>query len=95
MAAFFLAIVFCQLANVFVWRTTHQSVFTKGLLRNRYVLVGIALEVVLLVVAVATGPGRAVFDTASPPLGAWLVPVPFALAMLGISEAKKAVARRR
>ncbi len=94
-AAFLLAIVTCQLANVFVWRTTHQSVFTKGLLRNRYVLAGIALEVVLLGVIVATAPGRAVFNTAVPPVQAWLVPVPFALAMLGVSEAQKAIARRR
>ncbi len=94
-AAFFAAVVICQVANVFVWRTTHQSVFAKGLLRNRAVLAGIATELALLGAIVETPVGHALFGTASLPLDAWLVPVPFALAMLALAELSKALRRRR
>ncbi len=94
-AAFFAAVVICQVANVFVWRTTHQSVVAKGMLRNRAVIAGVLAELALLGVIVETELGHAVFGTASLPLEAWLVPVPFALAMLGLAELLKALGRRR
>ncbi len=94
-AAFFAAIVICQVTNVLVWRTTNQSVIKKGILRNRAVLAGVVAELVLLGVIVETQFGHRVFGTASLPAEAWLVPIPFALAMLGLSELLKAVGRRR
>jgi sodium/potassium-transporting ATPase subunit alpha len=93
--AFFAAIVTCQVVNVMVWRTTHESVFVKGLLRNRALVVGVAVELALMVVVVATPAGHTVFHTATPPLAAWLLPIPVALAMLVVAEAGKAWARRR
>jgi sodium/potassium-transporting ATPase subunit alpha len=94
-AAFFAAVVIGQVASVFVWRTTRQSVLEKGLLLNRAVLVGIAIELVLLALIVETGLGHAWFGTAALPPWAWLVPVPFAFGMLALSEAIKALRRRR
>jgi sodium/potassium-transporting ATPase subunit alpha len=94
-AAFFAAVVVCQVANVLVWRTTSQSVFAKGLLRNRAVVAGVALELALLGGIVGTGVGHSVFGTASLPPGAWLVPIPFALAMLGLAELLKRRRRAR
>jgi len=94
-ASFFAAIVLCQVANVFVFRTTRQSVFTKGLFRNRGVLVGIALELLLLTIIVASPVGHAVFGTATPPVVGWLLPLPFAALMLALSELIKAARRRR
>jgi sodium/potassium-transporting ATPase subunit alpha len=93
-AAFFTAVVICQVANVFVWRTTRQSVITKGILRNRAVIAGLIAELALLIAIVESGPGHALFGTASLPALAWLVPVPFALAMIGLAELLKAIARR-
>jgi sodium/potassium-transporting ATPase subunit alpha len=94
-AACFAAIVVCQIANVMVWRTTRQSLFTKGLFGNRAVLAGIAAEVALSLAIVYLPIGQALFASASLPLGAWLVPMPFALGMLLVSEATKAMGRRR
>jgi sodium/potassium-transporting ATPase subunit alpha len=94
-AAFFAAIVICQVANVLIWRTTRQSVLGKGLLRNRAVVVGVVIELVLVAMTVETKLGHTVFGTASLPTAAWLVPVPFALAMLGLSELIKALGRTR
>jgi len=94
-AAFFGAIVICQVANVVGWRTTRESVFKKGLLQNRAVLAGIAIELVLLGVITVTPLGHAVFGTRSPPLEAWLIPVPVAITMLVLTELTKAAYRRR
>jgi len=94
-AAFFAAVVICQIANVLVWRTTNQSVFAKGIFRNRAVVAGVVAELVLLGGIVETELGHAVFGTASLPAEAWLVPIPFAFAMLGLAELLKAVGRRR
>jgi len=94
-ASFFVAVVICQVANVLVWRTTNQSVLEKGILRNRAVVAGVLAELGLLGVIVETAFGHRVFGTASLPAEVWLVPIPFALAMLGLSELLKALARRR
>jgi sodium/potassium-transporting ATPase subunit alpha len=94
-ASFFAAVVLCQVANVLVWRTTNQSVIKKGILRNRAVVAGVAAELGLLGVIVETEFGHRIFGTASLPAEAWFIPIPFALAMLGLSELLKAVGRRR
>ena len=94
-AAFFAAIILCQVVNVMIWRTSHQSVFSKGLLRNSAVLAGIAVELVLLWAIVETDLGHRLFATASMPPWAWLVPVPFAVAMLLLAELRKSMARAR
>jgi sodium/potassium-transporting ATPase subunit alpha len=93
-AAFFAAIVLCQVANVLLWRTTRQSVVTKGLLRNRAVLVGVVVELGLLAVVVESPLGHAVFGTAALPAAAWFVPLPFAGAMFALSECCKAIGRK-
>jgi sodium/potassium-transporting ATPase subunit alpha len=94
-AAFFAAVVICQVANVQVWRTTRESVLRRGLLANRAVVAGIAVEIALLLGIVASPPGHRLFGTGTPPVGAWLAALPFALGMLVLSEILKARARRR
>jgi sodium/potassium-transporting ATPase subunit alpha len=94
-AAFFAAIVICQIANVLIWRTTRESVFTKGIGTNRAVIVGVAAELALAILIVESNLGHSVFGTESLPAAAWLVPMPVALAMLGLAELLKAIARAR
>ncbi|HKU42651.1 MAG TPA: cation-transporting P-type ATPase [Polyangiales bacterium] len=93
-AAFFAAVVICQIANVLVWRTTNESVIKKGILKNRAVVFGVLIELVILVVVVQSELGHRVFGTAPLPPAAWLVPIPFALGMLAGSEALKLISRR-
>lgn len=88
-SAFFVAIVLCQIANVVSWRTTRQSVFTKGLLTNRAVLVGIGIELTLLLAIVSTDFGNLVFNTLPLAGSAWLAPLPFVFLMLLIPELLK------
>ena len=88
-AAFFAAVIICQVANVFVWRTTRESVLVKGFFVNKFVLLGIAIELVLAFVLVETRFGHELFGTAPLPATAWLLPIPFALSMFGLAEAIK------
>jgi sodium/potassium-transporting ATPase subunit alpha len=92
LAAFFAAVVVCQVANVLVWRTTRESVFRKGIFRNRAVVWGVVIELLIVWLVVETRLGHALFGTAGLPAAAWLVPIPFALGMLGLSEFFKAMA---
>jgi sodium/potassium-transporting ATPase subunit alpha len=94
-AAYFGAVIVCQVPNAMIWRTTRQSVFTKGLLRNRAVVAGVVVELLALWWIVETDTGQAVFGTVGLPWWGWLVPVPFALGMLVWAELRKWRARRR
>ena len=85
-AAFFAAIILCQVAIVMIWRTSHQSVFSRALLRNRAVLAGIVVKLMLLWAIDETDLGQRLFATPAMPPWAWLIPVPFAVSMLAFAE---------
>jgi sodium/potassium-transporting ATPase subunit alpha len=93
--ATFCAVILMQVANVFVCRSEKESVFARGLLGNRLILAGIAAEIGLVAFFVYTRSGQALLRTSPIDLPLWLVPVPFALAMIGLDEARKAWLRRR
>ena len=89
------AIVMAQVGAGLAWRTAVRSVFAAGLLANRLLLVGIAVEVAMIAVLVYTPGLQEVFHTA--PLGPWnwaflLLWPPV---VLGVEEARKALVRRR
>lgn len=92
----FAAIVLSQVGTVFNCRTDRISVFKIGLFSNRLILVGIAVELVILAAMVLLPLPllHGLFHTASLPLkhlGALLVIPP---AMLLLDEARKWVLRR-
>jgi calcium-translocating P-type ATPase len=89
------AIVLMQMVNVFLCRTWRASAFTQRLTSNRLLLSGVVAELVLILVIDYTRAGQAVFSTAAIGPAAWLVVVPFALAMLIAEEVRKAVVRLR
>jgi magnesium-transporting ATPase (P-type) len=89
------AIVVMQIANVFLCRSPHLSIFTLGPLSNRLILGGVLLEIGLILLIVYTGPGNSIFDTAPVSPAAWLLALPFALAMIILEEGRKWLARRR
>ena len=89
------AIVMAQVGAGLGWRTARRSVFAAGLLTNRLLLVGIALEVAMIALLVYTPGLQEVFHTA--PLGPWnwvflLLWPPI---VFGAEEGRKAVLRRR
>jgi len=88
------AIVVMQVVNVFLCRSSVRSVFSTGLLDNRLILWGVALEVALVLVASYTAWGNAALGTAPLPLQVWLFMLPFAVAMVVLEELRKWVVRR-
>ena len=88
------AIIVTQVANVFACRSTSASIFTIGWTTNRLVFLGIAVELALQFFIVYHPWGHLIFGTAPLPLAAWLVLIPFAVALLGAEEIRKYGFRR-
>ena len=92
-AATFAGIVMAQVANLFLCRHETRSAFTMKI-QNRWIWIGLSVELVILGLIVFTRPGQALFGTAPVRPGAWLFLVPFVLAMICAEELRKLVARR-
>jgi calcium-translocating P-type ATPase len=93
-AACLTAIVIMQVANLFLCRSDRGSAFRIGLLGNRLILVGIAVELVAIVLIDYTAPGQLLFGTGAVPGSVWLFVVPFALGMVLLEEVRKWLVRR-
>jgi magnesium-transporting ATPase (P-type) len=93
-AACLTAIVIMQVANLFLCRSDRESAFRFGLRDNRLVLVGIAVELVAIVLIDYTAPGQLLFGTGAVPASAWLFVIPFALGMVLLEEVRKWFVRR-
>jgi len=92
--AFFSAVIICQIANVFASRTRFQSVFTMGLFSNRAILLGIAIELLILALIIWSPFANLIFNTSPLDLRYVLLSVPFAIFLLGIDELRKYLLRR-
>jgi len=92
--AFFSAVIICQIANVFASRTRFQSVFTMGLFSNRAILLGIAVELLILALIIWSPFANLIFNTSPLNLRYVLLSVPFAIFLLGIDELRKYLLRR-
>ncbi len=89
------AIVVAQVANVFICRDERLSVIGLPLFKNRVILFGIGMELLLLGLIVFTPAGNALFGTAPFERQIWLWIAAFALLMLLLEEIRKAWLRRR
>jgi calcium-translocating P-type ATPase len=87
------AIVTMQVVNVFLCRSSVRSVFSMRFFDNRLIVAGIALEFVLLSIAVYAPWGQAILGTAVVPLNVWLFLLPCAVAMTSLEEFRKRVVR--
>jgi sodium/potassium-transporting ATPase subunit alpha len=89
------AIVVTQIANSLSCRTTKESLLKVGIFTNRYLLIGITLEIILILLIVYAPPIQKIFGTASLDLMDWLILLPFAALLLGADEIRKWMIRRR
>ena len=92
--AFFSAVIICQVANVFTSRTRFQSVFTKGIFSNRFILIGIASELLILAFIIWNPLANLIFNTSPLGLKYILFSLPFAIFLLGIDELRKYLLRK-
>jgi sodium/potassium-transporting ATPase subunit alpha len=88
------AIIVMQIVNVFMCRSTTRSAWSMGLLRNRLILGGVVLEVVLILLIDYTTCGNAIFGTAPISGYVWLFVMPFAVGLLVLEETRKWLVRR-
>jgi calcium-translocating P-type ATPase len=87
-------IVVAQVVNVFLCRGDDRPVLRSGAGGLRFVLFGVAVELLLIVAIDYTPVGQAVFGTAPVPYWAWLVMGALAVAMLAVEEMRKWVVVR-
>ncbi len=92
--ATFLGIVMMQIGNVFACRTRTESAFKAGIFKNKLILWGILVEIILSAVIIYHPWGNKVFSTAPIPLSVWLLLVPFVFLVFFAEEARKFIARR-
>jgi len=89
---FLATVVVVQMFNVFACRTTRSSVFTEGLFSNKLIFVGIASEIILLIlIATLLSP---MFGTSTFPFFYVYWMIGFGVIVLVLEELRKLVYRR-
>lgn len=69
-SGFFASIIITQIFNLIACRSSRMPAFKRNPLKNRFFLLGIVVELLLLAIVILTPPGQYVFGTA--PFDAWL-----------------------
>lgn len=87
-------VVFSQIGMVLNNRTDVESVFKRGLFTNRYINIGILVEIVILAAVIYVPFLNGVFNTAPIGLAEWgyLLCIPFAV--FGVEELRKLFVRK-
>lgn len=92
--AFFASIIICQIADVMICRTRRESVFKAGLFSNKFVLVGILSELILLSIIIYNPFTHKIFGTHPLTLLEISLSIPFALFIFFGDEIRKLLIRR-
>ena len=90
-----LGAVSCQLFNVWTLRSWEFSAFSRGLFKNRLLLVAIALELLWIYALLNVGFVQLVFNTAHVPYGYLWILLPFPVLLFASHEAYKRRIRKK
>lgn len=93
-AATLSAIIVMQVVNVFICRSSRDSVFSQKFFGNPLIIGGVVAEITLILLIDYTPLGNALFGTRAFGIEVWLFVIPFAFAMLALEEARKWWARK-
>lgn len=88
------AIIVMQIMNVFICRSSRDSVLAQKLFGNPLIVGGVVAEIALILLIDYTPWGNALFGTLPIGVEAWLFVIPFAFAMLVLEEVRKWWVRR-
>ncbi|MGW3045541.1 cation-translocating P-type ATPase [Kitasatospora sp. NPDC001159] len=91
----FLGMIAGQIGTAFAVRTQRASLRSVGILSNRYLLAGIAGELLLAAVFVYTPPFPKLLGTAALPTGDLLLLLPYPFIVWGADELRRYLIRRR
>jgi calcium-translocating P-type ATPase len=89
------AIVLTQVVNVHLCRTRRAPIHARRFFGNPLITAGIVTELVLILIIDYTNVGNTIFGTAPLAWSAWVIVLPFALAMVLLEEWRKWVVRAR
>ena len=84
-----------QMMNVILCRHPFNSTFSTGLFGNRYILLGLAAELGVILCIIYTPAGNWLFGTAAIGAEVWLLALAGAALMWVLEEMRKAWLRRR
>jgi magnesium-transporting ATPase (P-type) len=87
-------IVVMQMMNVILCRHPFNSTFSTGLFGNRYILLGLAAELGVILCIIYTPAGNWLFGTAAIGAEVWLLALAGAALMWAFEELRKAWLRR-
>lgn len=88
-------VVFSQIGMVLNNRTDEESVFKRGLFTNRYINIGIIVEVLLLLAIIYVPFLNNIFNTSPISFVEWLYLICIPFIVFGIEEARKAYLRKK
>jgi magnesium-transporting ATPase (P-type) len=91
---FHAGVVAAQIGNAFTCRTEKERVHRLGFFSNRFLLLGIAVEVGLILLLIYFQPFAALFEHLPLPFEYWLGLGLFPLVLYGLDRIRKSVARR-
>lgn len=93
-SAFFVAVIICQVANGIISKTGRQSLFRQGLLSNRWLLMGIVVELGIAACIVGVPVLQPWFGTASLSLNDFFMAWPFAVGLILMDELRRLLIRK-
>ncbi|MPM87505.1 Calcium-transporting ATPase 1 [bioreactor metagenome] len=88
------AIVFCQIGMVLNCRTVRQSVFSVGIWSNKRILLGIAVEILLICALIYVPFLQEIFNTAPIGIKEWTMLIVLPVIIVLIEETRKAFFRK-
>ncbi|MEK6962783.1 MAG: calcium-translocating P-type ATPase, SERCA-type [Nanoarchaeota archaeon] len=91
----FSVLIFCELVNAFNCRSNKKSLFSIGILENKYLFMGILISAALQVVVVEWSFFQEVFHTVSLSLLEWVEVVVFSLMVFVYEEVRKYISKKR
>ncbi len=91
----FAGIVMAQIGNAFACRSGSQSIFKLGLFTNRWLLYGIAVEIIMLLSLIYIPPIASLFNMSPLRYEHWLLIMTFGLILLLFEEGRKLLVRSK
>ncbi len=88
-------VVFSQIGMVMNNRTDYESVFKRGLFSNKYINIGIVIEVLILLAIIYIPFLNGIFNTAPIGLIEWIYLICIPFIVFGIEEGRKKLLRKR
>lgn len=90
----FAGIVLGQVGNVIACRTNKQSSFKISIARNKWIIMGIAAQILILSLLVYAPPMQGLFGTTGLGITDWLYLLLITLAVISVEEVRKFIVRK-